>query len=416
MVVPVVGLGDGEQRRDRPALDDPEVVVDQTPLDVLRTAEVGLDPPSEPHQPQDLPARQRRPLPPLRVDLHLPRAAAGQRLEGVALGGNRLGDDLVVPDGEDVRVHQAGDQGLAEPEAGVHRGDPPVARDGVGREEDAGRVGEGHPLDDHGHADRAVVDAVAPPVGHGPLGEQRGPAPPDVPEDLRRPHDVQVAVLLAGEGGRRQVLRRGAGADGVGVVLAEPGERARDRLRDVVRDGERLDGPADLRTERTGRLPVVRVQAGQPVEQAVERRRSRQGPPEGVRGHAEAGRHADAVDPRQRAQVRALAPTTATWVPSISWRSHTYRVSIVFLFPRVVAEADDSAARPGPCRKPPVRYKLSRARRAISSPSSLRGSGGSEQSDGPGRGVDVAGEVFAAAADVVVPARAGFPLGGDPLR
>ncbi len=307
VVVRVLGPGHGEQRGDRPTLDDPEVVVHQAPLDVLRAAEVRLDPPAEPHEPQDLLVRQRRALPPPRVDLHLPRAAAGQGPEGARLGGDRLGDDPVVPHGEDVRVHQAGDQGLAEPEAGVHRGGPPVARDGVGREEDAGRVGEGHPLDDHGHADRAVVDAVVPPVGDGPLGEQRGPAPADVPEDLRRAHDVQIAVLLAGEGGRRQVLRRGAGADGVGVVRAEPGEGARDRLRDVVRDGGRLDGTADLRAERTEPFPVVRVRAGQPVEQAVERRRPLHDPPEGVRRHAEAGRHADAVEPRQRAQVRALA-------------------------------------------------------------------------------------------------------------
>jgi hypothetical protein len=44
-----------------------------------------------------------------------------------------------------------------------------------------------------------VVEAVPQAVGHGPLGEQRGPAPADVLEDRRRPHDVQVRVLLANE-------------------------------------------------------------------------------------------------------------------------------------------------------------------------------------------------------------------------
>ncbi len=58
---------------------------------------------------------------------------------------------------------------------------------------------EDHPLHDHGHVDRTVVDAVPLAVGHGPLGEQRGPAPADVLEDRRRPHDVQIRVLLAGE-------------------------------------------------------------------------------------------------------------------------------------------------------------------------------------------------------------------------
>ena len=39
VVLPVAGLGDGEQRRDRPALHDLEAVVDQAPLDVLRAPE-----------------------------------------------------------------------------------------------------------------------------------------------------------------------------------------------------------------------------------------------------------------------------------------------------------------------------------------------------------------------------------------
>ena len=57
--------------------------------------------------------------------------------------------------------------------------------------------------------------------------------------------------------------------------------------------------PADLRAERADRLPVVRVQARQPIEPIVDRRRFRHDPPEGVRRHAEASRHADAFDPRQ---------------------------------------------------------------------------------------------------------------------
>src|SRR5271165_2148456 len=64
---------------------------------------------------------------------------------------------------------------------------------------------------------------------------------------------------------------------------------------------------ADLRAERADRLPVVRVQARQLIELIVDRRRFRHDPPEGVRRHAKASRHADAVDPRQRPQVRALA-------------------------------------------------------------------------------------------------------------
>ena len=152
-----------------------------------------------------------------------------------------------------------------------------------------------------------MVDAVPQAVGHGPLSEERGPAAADVLENRRRPHDIEVRVLLAREGGRRQVLRRRAGADGVGGVLAEPGQRAGDRRRQIVGDGDPFQGAADLRAEGTDRLPVVRLQAGQPIEPIVERRRFRHDPLEGVRRHAKARRHADAFDPRKLPQVGALA-------------------------------------------------------------------------------------------------------------
>jgi hypothetical protein len=168
--------------------------------------------------------------------------------------------------------------------------------------------GEDHLLHDHGHADRPVVDAVPQAVGHGPLGEQRGPAPADVPEDRGRPDDVQVGVLLACEGGRRQVLCRRAGADGTGGLVAEPGERAGDRRCQIVGDGDPFEGPADLRAEPADRLPVAGVQARQPIEQFADgRRRLRHDPLERVGRHAEASRHADAFDPRKLPQVHTLA-------------------------------------------------------------------------------------------------------------
>ena len=152
-----------------------------------------------------------------------------------------------------------------------------------------------------------MVEAVPQAVAHGPLGEERGPAPADVLEDRRRPHDVQVRVLLAREGGRGQVLCRRARSDGVGGVLTEQGERAGDRRRQIVGDGDPFDGPADLRAERADRLPVVRIHARQPIDPFVDRRRFRHDPLEGVRRHAEASRHADAFDPRKLSQVRGLA-------------------------------------------------------------------------------------------------------------
>ena len=307
MVLLVVAHRDGEQRRDRPALDDLEAVVDQAPFDVLGAAEMRFDPPAQPHEPHDLLIRQRRLLLLFRVDRLFLRPACRRGVNGKPLGADRLGDDFTVPHLVEVRVDQAGDQGLAEAEAGLHRGDLPVARDGVRREEDSGRMREDHLLHDDGHVDLPVVDAVAQAVGHGPLGEQRGPAPADVLQDRGRPHDVQVRVLLAGERGRRHVLCRRARPDGVGGVLAETGDLPGDRRRQIVGEGDPFERLADLRAERADPLPVVRVQARQPIEPIVDRWRLPHDPPERVRRHAEARWHADAFDARKLSQIRALA-------------------------------------------------------------------------------------------------------------
>ena len=78
MVLPVSGLGDGEQRRDRPALDDLEAVVDQAPFDVLGAAEVRFDPPAELREPDDLRIGQRRLVLPRRLDRLFLRPASRQ--------------------------------------------------------------------------------------------------------------------------------------------------------------------------------------------------------------------------------------------------------------------------------------------------------------------------------------------------
>jgi hypothetical protein len=103
-----------------------------------------------------------------------------------------------------------------------------------------------------------MVEAVPHAVGHGPLGEERGPAPADVLEDRRRSHNVQVRILLAREGGRRQVLRRRTRSDGVGGLLPVPSERAGNRGSQIVGDSNPFEGSADLRADRADRLPVVR--------------------------------------------------------------------------------------------------------------------------------------------------------------
>jgi hypothetical protein len=162
-------------------------------------------------------------------------------------------------------------------------------------------------LHDDRHVDLPVVEAVAQAVGHGPLGEQRGPTPADVLEDRGRARDVQERVVLTSEGGRRRVLRRRARSDGVGDLVAAAGEREGDRRRDVVGDGGPFEGPADLRAEPANGFPVAGVEARQPIEQAGDRRRLRHHLPEGARRHAEARRHPDAFDLRERCQMGALA-------------------------------------------------------------------------------------------------------------
>ena len=120
MVLFVAGRGDGEQRGDRSALDDLEAIVDQAPFDVLGAAEMRFDPPAELREPNDLRIRQRRLLLPLGLDRLFLRPARRQGVNGKPLGGDRPGDDLAVPHLVEVGVHQAGDQGLAEAEAGLH--------------------------------------------------------------------------------------------------------------------------------------------------------------------------------------------------------------------------------------------------------------------------------------------------------
>ena len=107
VVLPVVGDGDREQRGDRPALDDLEAVVDEAPFDVLRAAEVRLDPPAQLLEPHDLRVRQRRSLLLPRVDRLLLGPARRQGVDGEPLGADRPGDDLPVAHRVGVRVHQA---------------------------------------------------------------------------------------------------------------------------------------------------------------------------------------------------------------------------------------------------------------------------------------------------------------------
>ena len=156
-------------------------------------------------------------------------------------------------------------------------------------------------------SDGAVVDAVAHAIGHGPFGVERGPAPADVLEDRRRPDHVQVRVLLTGERGRRQVLRRRAGADGVGVAARRTGRRRGRSPR------PRRRGPVSLRWSDGSRRSASSIASRssgstrrQPIELLVDRGRRGDDPPE--RG----GRHAE---PRWDADARRSVTAPPGWRP-----------------------------------------------------------------------------------------------------
>ena len=214
-----------------------------------------------------------------------------------------------------------------------------------------------------------MVESVAQAVGHGPLGEQGGPTPADVDEDRRRSHDVQVRVLLAGEGGRREVLCRRAGPDRVGRVLAEL------RTTERVIASARSSGMAISSIVR--RISALSVPIASPSSGLRRDSRSirsstygrfRHDPPEGLRRHAEAGRHADAFDPRELPQVRALATndcdlrpvdlleTPARRFPSAHLPLQTLRVCLVP--PSIVPAGPWPGLHCqhviGPCGKPPT--------------------------------------------------------------
>ena len=104
-------------------------------------------------------------------------------------------------------------------------------------------------------------------------------------------------------------------------------------------------------------------QARQPIEPIVDRRRFRHDPPERVRRHAEAGRHADAVDPRQLPQVRALAADDARPASGRSRRDPARSVGLDGSHPLPPTspgwsvDAEHSQHNRGPCGKtPPLSY------------------------------------------------------------
>ena len=159
MVLGVVALGNGEQRGDRPALDDLESAADEAPFDVLRAAEMRLDPPAELRESHDLGIGS--------TGCSCRAWSTGSscvpppvRLDGELLVADRLADDLAVPNLVDVRVDQPETSASPRPKVASTETIFRFEVTGSAVKSDAGGGGEHHLLHDHGHADLPVVDAV----------------------------------------------------------------------------------------------------------------------------------------------------------------------------------------------------------------------------------------------------------------
>lgn len=308
-VVPAVVRGrHGVERGDGAALQHVQAVVGQGPLDVLRLAVVRLDPPAQALQTQDLGVGELLDALSFRLDRLLQGAAAGGGAQFLRLHGDRPADDPPAPDPVVVGVDQPRDERLPEAEPGVDRDHVPVAGDRVSGEHDARRVGEDHLLDHHRQPHGAVLEAVPDPVGHRPVGEQRRPAPPHAVDHRGGAADVEVGVLLPGEGAGGQVLGGRAGTHRARHAVAArllqvPGDLAPD----LLRHAQPLDDGTQPRRGDGDRLAVVRPQPGQPVDQRPGVRVLLHDLPVGLGGDAEPVRDLDAADGRQLPEVGALA-------------------------------------------------------------------------------------------------------------
>ena len=108
----------------------------------------------------------------------------------------------------------AGHHAVAEAPRRLDQHPPALRVERVAREQDAGDLSRDEPLDDDGHRQPVVADALVLAVGDGAFGVERGPAAADGVADLLVALDAEEGLLLAGEAGDGAVLGRGGGADG----------------------------------------------------------------------------------------------------------------------------------------------------------------------------------------------------------
>ena len=148
--------------------------------------------------------------------------AQGLATDIAAQHGGAAGGQGRLVDIELIRIDGPLDHHLAQAIAGGDEDGIAEARLGIQGEHDAGggQVAAHHALDAGGEGDVAVLEALVDAVGDGAVIEQGGEDLLDAVLDVVQAVDVEEGLLLTGEGGIRQVLGGGGGADGPGDVGA----------------------------------------------------------------------------------------------------------------------------------------------------------------------------------------------------
>src|SRR4051812_29522869 len=116
----IIRFRDGEKSSDWPTLDNIKCIINQTPFDVLGTAEMFFDLSTHALKLQNLLIGERLPVLPRRLNLLFIRSAIFYRINSQLLGGYLLIDNLAVTHFIDISIHQTGNQGLTKSEAGIN--------------------------------------------------------------------------------------------------------------------------------------------------------------------------------------------------------------------------------------------------------------------------------------------------------
>ena len=199
VVVPVADVGDREQRGDRPALDDVEVIVDQAPFDVLRGPKCD--------------------------SICRPSCTSRTTCESVSAGCSTA---TVLSMTSSSRTLYT--SAFTKPETRASPSPKPASTVVTFRFDVTGSAvnrmpaasGVDHLLHDHGHVDLPLVEAVPQAVGHGTVGEQDAQQRRTGWRIAAGPTMFRYVSCWPAKESRRQVLRRRAGSHRVGGLLAEP--------------------------------------------------------------------------------------------------------------------------------------------------------------------------------------------------